>query len=341
VVQAALPVASPRLSVIVTVYNQAEPLAATLDGLIHQTFRDWEAIIVSDGSTDASLSVARRYASADARIRAISQRNGGPSVARNRGVADIASSSEYVLFLDAGEVLLPSALMRLLAAVEGAPGAAGAYGLLGGRSVDGGGATRRGVKDGQIARWPDAEPTTFAVVAVAGSGPVSPGQVLIRREALLASGRWDPVLERAADWDLWLRLTRNGPLAYLAEAVVCEGVRPPPADDEALMFSTYVLFKRARDRHLTEDQRSALAVGIREFGRRLSGSAVVSQETIQERFDDLAALAAGTDASQERQRAVLDGLGALARELTARDSPASMSMGTASQTGAQPRLTGA
>ena len=193
---------SPRLSVIVRVYNQAEPLAATLDGLIEQTFRDWEAIVVSDGSTDTSLSLARRYAAADARIRAISQRNSGPSVARNRGVADIASSSEYVLFLDAGEVLLPSALVRLLAAVEGAPEAAGAYGMYESQSVDSGRATRRGVKNGQVVRWPDTEPATFAVVAVAGSGPVTPGQVLIRREALVAAGRWDPVLERAAEWDL-------------------------------------------------------------------------------------------------------------------------------------------
>src|SRR5205814_8362052 len=97
---------------------------------------------------------------------------------------------------------LPSPLGLLLATVAAAPDAAGAYGLCEDQPVDRGRVTRRGVKDGQIVRWPDAEPTTFAAVAVAGSGPVTPGQVLIRRKALLAAGRWDPVRERAADGDL-------------------------------------------------------------------------------------------------------------------------------------------
>jgi hypothetical protein len=169
-------------------------------------------------------------------------------------------------------------------------------------------------------RWPDAEPTTFAAVAVAGSGPVTPGQVLIRRKALLAAGRWDPVLERAAEWDLWLRLTRQGPLAYLLEPVVRMGVRSTKTDDESLMFSTYVLFKWARDRQLTDEQRAVLAVGIREYGRSLSSDVMGdgAQHEIEECFDDLAALALNARASLDRQRAVLDGLGALARELAVR-----------------------
>jgi 8-amino-7-oxononanoate synthase len=335
VVRAPAPVLSPRVSVLVPVYNRAELLAATLDGLIQQTLRDWEAIVVDDGSTDASLAVARRYASADARIRAIGQKNGGPSVARNRGVIEMSSTSEHVLFLDAGDVLLASSLVRLLATVEGQPDAAGAYGLCewvndgppaDAQPVDRCGAKRRGVKDGQIVCWPEDEPTTFAVVAVAGSGPVTPGQVLIRREALLAAGKWDPVLEHRADWDLWFRLTQRGPLAYLPETVVRVGARPTraaPADDELLMFSAYVLFKRARDRHLTGEQRSALAVGMRDFGGLLGCSGPrgdAAQQAIQERFDDLAALALDADSSQERQRTVLEGLGALARDLAAQDA---------------------
>jgi hypothetical protein len=120
-----------------------------------------------------------------------------------------------------------------------------------------------------------------------------------------------PALEREADWDLWLRLTRHGPLAYLPEPVVWVGLRSTAADDESLMFSTYVLFKWARDPHLTEEQRAALAVGIRQFGRNLSSSvpSVGAQHEIEECFDDVAALALDVGASLERQRAYLMGLG--------------------------------
>src|SRR5215469_1740135 len=76
----------PQVSVIVPAFNRAETIATTLDSLIAQTFADWEAIVVDDGSTDATAAMVEGYASGDQRFRLLSQANAGVSAARNVGI---------------------------------------------------------------------------------------------------------------------------------------------------------------------------------------------------------------------------------------------------------------
>ena len=95
-------------SVIIPVYNVEKYLHDCLDSVLNQTFRDWEAICVNDGSTDSSAAIAEGYALKDHRFKVIAQSNGGLSSARNTGMA--AAQGENILFLDSDDWLEPNAL---------------------------------------------------------------------------------------------------------------------------------------------------------------------------------------------------------------------------------------
>lgn len=100
-----------RFSVVIPVYNVEKYLKDCLDSVLNQTFADWEAICVNDGSTDNSSAILAEYASRDSRIKAITQPNGGLSAARNTGMR--AAQGEYVFFLDSDDWLETNALKVL------------------------------------------------------------------------------------------------------------------------------------------------------------------------------------------------------------------------------------
>ena len=85
----------PKISVIIPVYNVGKVLPRCLDSLIGQTFRDWEAICVDDGSRDSSPGILDAYARRDARFRVVHKRNAGVSEARNDAVA-LAEGGTFV-----------------------------------------------------------------------------------------------------------------------------------------------------------------------------------------------------------------------------------------------------
>ena len=91
----------PKLSVIVPVYNTEKYLRECIDSILAQTFRDFELILVDDGSTDGSGAICDEYAKQDERIRVIHQENGGITVARKSGVR--AARGEYVTFVDSDD----------------------------------------------------------------------------------------------------------------------------------------------------------------------------------------------------------------------------------------------
>lgn len=95
----------PVFSVIIPVYNVAPYLRECLDSVLAQTFGDWEAICVDDGSTDESGAILDEYAAKDKRIKVIHQHNAGVSAARNLGLEH--ANGEYVGFVDADDKLLP------------------------------------------------------------------------------------------------------------------------------------------------------------------------------------------------------------------------------------------
>ncbi len=87
-----------KFSIIIPVYNVAPYLRACLDSVLAQTYADWEAICVDDGSTDGSGAILDEYAAKDARFKVVHQKNAGVSVARNNGMS--LSRGDVFCFVD-------------------------------------------------------------------------------------------------------------------------------------------------------------------------------------------------------------------------------------------------
>ncbi len=104
-------------SIIIPVYNVEAYLRDCLDSVLNQTFADWEAICVNDGSTDGSADILNEYAARESRMKVIAQPNGGLSAARNAGIK--AAEGEYVLFLDSDDWLEENALEVMSANLDG------------------------------------------------------------------------------------------------------------------------------------------------------------------------------------------------------------------------------
>lgn len=97
-----------KVSVIVPIYNVEEYLEECLDSLLIQTLKEIEIIMVNDGSTDNSASIAQKYITKSSKFRLIERVNGGLSAARNSGLTQ--AKGEYIYFLDSDDYLVPNAL---------------------------------------------------------------------------------------------------------------------------------------------------------------------------------------------------------------------------------------
>jgi peptidoglycan/xylan/chitin deacetylase (PgdA/CDA1 family) len=201
------------VSVIVPAFNRAETIVATLESLIAQTFKDWEAIVIDDGSTDSTAEVVEGYASRDQRIRLLKQANAGVSAARNAGLE--SSRGQWVFFLDADDWVTPDALALLVSAVEGDPDRAVAIG----RSV-------LVLPNGAEVVEPEPPSGEEMFVEMARRCVYSIHTTIQPTELVRAVGGFDTSLVAGEDWDLWQRIARTSPsYVYLPEKIAYYRVR--------------------------------------------------------------------------------------------------------------------
>jgi glycosyltransferase involved in cell wall biosynthesis len=186
-----------EVTVVVPTRNRAAMLGQALSSVVAQRGVDLEAVVVDDGSTDATPAVVTGMG--DRRLRLIRhQHPQGVSAARNRGVAE--AGGRWVAFLDDDDVWAPEKLASQLAAAERDDRA---WAVTGAVSVDDG------------LRVLAGEPPLVPERIVAGldrynSVPAGASNVLVRAELLAVTGGFDPRLRHMADWDLWIRLGRTG-----------------------------------------------------------------------------------------------------------------------------------
>lgn len=105
-------------SIVIPLYNKAHTIQRTLTSVLQQTFKDYEVIIVNDGSTDNGVEIIQNFTS-DARIKIFNQRNQGVSAARNNGVA--YARFEYIAFLDGDDEWFPMYLEKMCHAITKYP----------------------------------------------------------------------------------------------------------------------------------------------------------------------------------------------------------------------------
>ncbi|MFN8496850.1 MAG: glycosyltransferase family A protein [Anaerolineae bacterium] len=197
----------PEVTVIIPTYNRPELLRRAIASVVAQTFEEWEAIIVDDGSPMEVASTVAAFG--DSRLRYIRQENSGPSVARNRGLEH--ANGEYVAFLDDDDMFLPH---KLELQVEVMRRQSACDVVLGGyRIVDPEG---RLLKEEQP--WGHHNPNEVKTWLL--GCPTIPSVPLIRTQALADCGGFDTMLDRPEDWDLFLRLARDGRHMAFVESVV-------------------------------------------------------------------------------------------------------------------------
>ena len=197
-----------RFSVIVPLYNKGPYLSKALASVIAQTFRDFELIVVDDGSTDHSFQVAQSVLQdADVKHQLIRQANAGVSTARNNGVK--AASGDYICFLDADDWWAPSFLERMDWLIHEYPDA-GIYGT-----------NYYVVKNGRQRICVTTAQTGYInycrTYAEKLQMPLWTGAVSIPRPVFRETGGFKPHLKLGEDFDLWIRIALSHKVAFLDE----------------------------------------------------------------------------------------------------------------------------
>jgi glycosyltransferase involved in cell wall biosynthesis len=108
---------APLFSVVIPLYNRASSISSTIASVTGQSFRDFEIVVVDDGSTDDPEPVIR--ALADPRIRYCHQENGGGGSARNRGITE--SRGKFIAFLDSDDYFMPGKLEKVIEVLDDTP----------------------------------------------------------------------------------------------------------------------------------------------------------------------------------------------------------------------------
>jgi glycosyltransferase involved in cell wall biosynthesis len=196
----------PTVSVVVPLYNKAPYVRRALDSIANQTFGDFEAIVVDDGSTDDGADIAAAFG--DSRFRLLRQQNAGPGAARNRGLEE--AKTGLIAFLDADDEWMPDYLRFALEGLRRHPDAAtftcGYVLSPGERAVDAMW-RRRGLQDG-VQRVEAGTPVELLVHRLAFMTPpttLSRAAVLQRHGGFYARNR----CRYGEDAFLWLRVLLN------------------------------------------------------------------------------------------------------------------------------------
>jgi glycosyltransferase involved in cell wall biosynthesis len=203
--------AHPLVSACLLTYKRAAVLPRTLADLLGQTFRDFELIINDDHSPDDTEAVCREFERRDPRVRYCrNPRN--LRYAGNQNAAVERATGKYVAFLHDGDRYSPELLERWVDALERHPSAGlvfNAVSLLG--------------RDGEIRGGHDhgyreliAGRELYDAMLGSLASPIF-GIVMVRRDSLLAAGRFDESLPVLADVDMWFRILLNHDVAYVDE----------------------------------------------------------------------------------------------------------------------------
>jgi glycosyltransferase involved in cell wall biosynthesis len=243
---------TPLVSVVITTYNHARFLAEAIESVLAQTYPCLEILVVDDGSTDDPETVAGRYPS----VRYLRQANQGLSSARNMGIR--MSQGEYLVFLDADDRLLPTAVAAGLDCFKNNPHTAFVSGRYE-RITPAGESRPRPQKP-----LPSSD---HYLELLRGNYIGMHATVMYRREAIVAAGQFKVGLPACEDYELYLRMARQYPVGThevpVAEYRIHESNM---SRDLALMLPTVLSVLGTEREHVAGDARRADA--YRE-GRRM------------------------------------------------------------------------
>jgi glycosyltransferase involved in cell wall biosynthesis len=188
------------VSVVIPAYNSGSLMGDAIRSVVNQTYTDWELLVVDDGSSEDVSWVS----DIDPRVRLFLAKHGGVSVARNLGV--VHTDGDFVAFLDADDLWRPTKLQAQLDAMR--PDVVFSYCAF--DLIDGNG-DFLGAGYGNEVSYLDM---------LSGNLGVLQSSLLVRRDAIEAVGMYSPNLFMQQDLDLFLRLSRYGPSAFVPSVEV-------------------------------------------------------------------------------------------------------------------------
>jgi len=248
------------VSILMPAYNAEKYIAESIQSVMVQTFAGWELIVVDDGSTDNTAGVINAFVSADARIKYVYQPNGRLGKARNTAFRH--STAGLIAFLDSDDLWLPEKLELQVAALE-EQGADVVY------------------TDGFIFSGDDMtdEATTFPIIPgrhdaadmfdwLLVRNRIAVLSVMLRREALERAGPFEerPSFHGSEDYDLWLRLAKQGAMFYgMKERLVRyrrHAAAMTNAESDVLRPMLAVVKKHMGDSRLSETELKKRVTGL-------------------------------------------------------------------------------
>ena len=190
-----------KISVVIPVHNGEKYLAQAIESVLGQTFRDFELLIVDDGSTDRSAEIIRTYTERDPRVRCLSQENRGVAAAGNLGLQE--ARAEWVARLDADDVFLPEKLERQVAFLRRNPDAK----IVGTLACF---ISHAGKHLGLVGTEGPHTPSEYFRL-IGENRPIYfvNSSTLMHRETVLAVGGYRASFAPAEDVDLWIRMAEQ------------------------------------------------------------------------------------------------------------------------------------
>jgi len=204
----------PQISVIIPVWNCDRYLRQAIESILRQDYQEFELIVIDDGSDDGSAEVAKSFAH-DERVKIITQKNSGVVAARNAGLR--LARAEFVAFLDADDIAMPSRLSKQLAFLRDHPDVA----------VVGSHITHFNDAEGEL-RTIKVNLTAKEVISgLETRNTLAQPSVMLRKSMAMAVGGYREAFKYGAeDYDLWLRLAEAHPLDNLDEVLTLYRIHP-------------------------------------------------------------------------------------------------------------------
>lgn len=202
----------PKVSVLMPVYNGERYISQAIDSILSQRFRDFELIVIDDGSTDSSAEIIGSYS--DKRVRYVANpTNLGLAGARNRAIE--VSNGDYLAWLDCDDISLPGRLLKQVALLDEHPN----VGLCGTwvRTL--------GLESEQVWQYPSD--SGFVRARMLFDDPVATSAAMVRRSCLAADElHFDTRFPPAEDYDLWERVSRASRVCNIAEVLTLYRIHP-------------------------------------------------------------------------------------------------------------------
>lgn len=186
------------ISIVIPVYNQADKIGKCLNSLAKQTYRDYEIIVVNDGSTDDLETVLQTYKQTLS-LKIINQANQGANVARNRGAKE--ATGDYLLFCDADLMLQPTMLEKMFNTLQQHPEISYVYSSF-----------KFGAKTFRLFPFDEARLKQMPYIHTTS---------LMRAKDFPG---FDEKLKKFQDWDLWLTMLEQGKRGLWLDEILFQAI---------------------------------------------------------------------------------------------------------------------